>query len=431
MLWTPRRVARPPSLMLPFGTPGTEPIGYHSRIAGAPTITRAGVRYHRADASFVSVAENKHACERDTATGPRYVSVYGAATRTSLPWSTQTYGDYTTVGEGGASPLAGFNWHTITETTHTQAHQSLILGAAADSGIAVPAGQYASMVLLVSPGAGGAASRLMAGLRLTTGGATAAGVVFDKATGSIVRTFDNDNDASYPEFSDAIVESIGGGAWLVRVIAKNDSAAERIYYGDIAGEDPADPWDGTGTSIYAGNADAVLCSISDVTVVVGALPYYGPPIYSESAPTTKAAEVISWPVADFGIPGSVECHVRTYDTVPTDKRIWSWYDADGDGAIELFMDSAGHIHLRVHDGTSENADIEVTTAANDGAWRRVVASWEHNYVRLRVGNTDAIDTNCALPALASLDTSRIGASKAGQYLDGDVAEFRAHKRRII
>jgi hypothetical protein len=155
----------------------------------------------------------------------------------------------------------------------------------------------------------------------------------------------------------------------------------------------------------------------------------GPPIPVGSA--TKAAEVVAWPVANYGIPGSVECHVRTRDTVPTDKRIWSWYDADGDGAIELFLDSAGHIHLRVHDGTSENADIEVTTAVNDGVWRRVVASWEHNYVRLRVGDTDAIDTSCALPALADLDASRVGASESGQQLDGDIAEFHGHPWRII
>ena len=411
-LWTPR--SRPPSLMLPFGVAGTEPIGYHSRVAGAPTITRAGVRYHRNGASYVSVAENKHACETD-ADGKRYVSVYGERTNQVLQSGGQsgwtTY-DCTQSDSGVASPVPGVNWTRIVETTGAGKLPMLYRAAGP-----APAQNQKFLV----------AALAKFGDRYCTLRVDDAAINVDLESGVIV---DTGQTANHTLHAYGIVP-IAATTWLLWMVASDATVTPVAPTIVVHCADSAELSNGT-YDIYTGDAGAHPLGVlfADAAVIIGATGP-GPIIPTTTAAVTKVAEVIAWPVADYGIPGSVELHVRTRDTVPTDKRIWSWYDADGDAAIELFPDSAGHVHLRVHNGTGEVADIEVATAVNTGAWFPVRAAWEHNYVRLRVGSTDAIDTSCTMPALAALDASRLGASKAGQQFDGDIAEFRAHTRRII
>ncbi len=384
MLWTPRRVARPPSLMLPFGVAGTEPIGYHSRIAGAPTITRAGVRYHRTGlSSCASVAENKHACEED-GTGKRYVSVYGERTNAITV----------------SSPKATSPWAAIGSPT-----VAVDDAAAPDGGLANKITVSDANMLYTSIGG-------FVGATI----ATSFWIKRVSTTGTLLCQNTQSGAAGYWQIAMAGLPD----AW-VWIDRRSPYVSVSSAFAPVTGSG------GTLFNAVSGDVSAHIWGVQQEDGFV----YSGPTIPTAGAAVTKAAEVVAWPVADFGIPGSVECHFRTRDTVPTDKRIWSWYDADGDGAIELFLDADGHVHLRVHNGTGEVADIEVATAVNTGAWFPVRASWETNYVRLQVGDSHAIDTSCTMPALAALDASRLGASKAGQYLDGDIAEFRAHQRRII
>lgn len=416
-LWTPRG-RQAPSLMLPYGVAGTSPIGVHSRSGSSPTITRAGTRWFQAGSSFVSLAANTHCLESDGTDS--FISVFGERTNSLIHSSNA--GGWTALGttlsdSGVASPITGINWQRTVETnggTYHLTHRNVFASPAQNQ-------RVLAQVLL-------AAGDRYATLRAWQATGEGAAINVNPTTGSIVLEV----DVAPFTVHDSGIRAVDDGwlAWFVYSCSDAVPAAQGVQIALANSESLS----ATTYDEYSGDATAYPLGVlwCGAQLVVGATGP-GPLTETTTAAVTKSAEVISYPVADLGIPGSVELHARTWDTVPTDKRLWAWYDASADAAIELYLDSAAHVHLRVHDGTSENADIEVATAINTGAWFPIAASWEHNYARLRVGSTDAIDTSCALPALADLDVCIVGGGEGtgGQCFDGHIREFRAYKYRRI
>lgn len=363
----------------------------HARVGAAyPTVTRASTRYFQVGSAIHATAVGAHAVEEDGA-GDRFVGVYGERTNLCLQsqnlattWAEEDAGDTTAATTLTADATDGNHGVTqainLTAVVHT-------LSAEAEPG--------AKTWLYLSDD--------------TVANCTA---YFNLATGA--------------------VGTVGAGC-TAKVVGKRGSKyrCSITFTGTAAAHTiTVAPAHADTDRTFAGDGSTVSMTITNVQVEVGSCA--GPIIPTTTAAVTKSAEVISLAVADFGIPGSVELHARTWDTVPTNKVLWSWDDADGDSAIGISLDASGQPVLTVNNGAGNTVSMASSVAINDGAWHRIVAAWSTDNCALSVDGTLARDVSCAMPALADLDASYLGSfGAAGYQFDGHIRELRAYKYRRI
>lgn len=407
-----------PSLVIPNGgTAGVSPVGIRSASGGSLTVTRAGTRWFRAGSSIAELAENTHCMEQDAA-GDQFVSVYSALAN-YCPYSTATTNwttlDNAVVSDSGvASPITGKNWVRIVEADTTAFHGAFM----ATTGFAQ--NQKCLVQALVKKG-----DRRYINLRCDFSIGGAVGVLLDADTGTIV---DTGADATSTLHASGAIE-VATGAYLLWLVCSDSAADPGTAYAFISMADGAamsensyDSYAGAAASYPLGMLFAGAC----IAVATGPIPI----IETAAAAVTKNAEVLSLPITDCAIPGSVLIRTRPWSQfAPADRRLWSWYDADGDGAIELHTDSDGHVHLLINNGAGTTVDAEVTTAINDGSAHEIRAGWATDNCRIIVDGTAATDTSCAMPTASALDVSKLGASKTGQYFEGEFSHAKAWPNR--
>jgi hypothetical protein len=414
-LWTPGH-RRPPNVIELYDAAGEAGMAANLArgVSTAPTIVRAGNRYYQNGATFAALADNKHAVEQDAA-GRKFIGVYGAAT--SALGHTSPDGNWLLVEMTDAvsaldSPIADTKWTDVTETSATAAHG---YGTTA-TWHALADGQYASVEWIVKAGNRGLLEFLITNLEYSA--AAAAYVTVNTATWEVTHYGASHSSAVYV---DHVVRQLSSNTYSVRLIARRVgdafAASPRIYGATT---------DNTFTAAesYAGNDAAVAFSVVGGSVVIGAAPYYGPPIVTAGAAATKNAEIITRPVGAYSLPGTWEFVIRTDDTVPTNKRIFAWYDASSDAVIELYLTADGYVYQAVNNGAGATVGQSVAVAVNDGALHRVRASFSTNNCGLWVDGTVVRDVSCAMPAVADLDVYAVGSGEGGNCLDGEIHEAK-------
>jgi hypothetical protein len=251
------------------------------------------------------------------------------------------------------------------------------------------------------------------------GGSDGVAINVDPATGAIVDTGIVGNYTLHASGSRAV-----GSAWDVWAViscSNGTPASLAIQLGLADSEDLSDGIFDT----YAGNAGTNPLGIlwAGMRYVIGATGP-GPIIETAGAAVTKNAEIITRPVGAYSLPGTWEWVIRTDDTVPTNKRIFAWYDASSDAVIELYLTVDGYVYQHANNGAGDTVGQSVAVAVNNGALHRVRASFSTNNCGLWVDGTVARDVSCAMPAVADLYVYAEGSGEGGNCLDGEIHEAK-------